>query len=276
MVVAKWHVRRTSGAPKALAVALSFCRLLGLGCPKQAFAKIATPRLSLPAKERNFDSSLNKNSILLESLAQTVYHPWAIGYPEHPVSRKYHRIYLYECMPVESLLIIKNKMLCRQFKHFLKITAFIKHDDKKLESDQQMLLRVCIKFLTLIFFILVFDSLLDLFLSLLDIVIHLTHLMIEAIEYLLVLFLQFSINTTSQQSETIIVNTAIITALFLAYRLILVAPRLSIRFKRNLRAAWLRHIRREACCWRAMSIGHKIKCVSAYSFGTAFLLLFIG
>jgi hypothetical protein len=27
-----------------LAVALSFCRLLGLGCPKQAFAKIATPR----------------------------------------------------------------------------------------------------------------------------------------------------------------------------------------------------------------------------------------
>jgi transposase InsO family protein len=25
--------------------ALSFCRLLGLGCPKQAFAKIATPRL---------------------------------------------------------------------------------------------------------------------------------------------------------------------------------------------------------------------------------------
>ena len=44
MVVAKWHVRRTSGAPKALAVALSFCRLLGLGCPKQAFAKIATPR----------------------------------------------------------------------------------------------------------------------------------------------------------------------------------------------------------------------------------------
>jgi DNA-binding beta-propeller fold protein YncE len=42
--VAKWHGRRTAGAPKALVVALSFCRLLGLGCPKQAFAKIATPR----------------------------------------------------------------------------------------------------------------------------------------------------------------------------------------------------------------------------------------
>ena len=32
-------------AQKALTVALSFCRLLGLGCPKQAFAKIATPRV---------------------------------------------------------------------------------------------------------------------------------------------------------------------------------------------------------------------------------------
>jgi len=40
------NVRRTSGAPKALAVALSFCRLLGLGCPKQAFAKIATLRVT--------------------------------------------------------------------------------------------------------------------------------------------------------------------------------------------------------------------------------------
>jgi hypothetical protein len=44
MVVAKWHVRRTSGAPEALAVALSFCCLLGLECPKQAFAKIANHR----------------------------------------------------------------------------------------------------------------------------------------------------------------------------------------------------------------------------------------
>jgi 3' terminal RNA ribose 2'-O-methyltransferase Hen1 len=37
-----WRTEDESGQPKALAVALSFCRLLGLGCPKQAFAKIAT------------------------------------------------------------------------------------------------------------------------------------------------------------------------------------------------------------------------------------------
>ncbi|TXL03785.1 hypothetical protein BMR09_14115 [Methylococcaceae bacterium CS3] len=41
--VAKWHVQRTSVAPQAIAVALSFCCLLGLGFPKQAFAKIAPP-----------------------------------------------------------------------------------------------------------------------------------------------------------------------------------------------------------------------------------------
>jgi hypothetical protein len=44
MIVAKWHVRRTSRSPKALSVALSFYCLLGLGCPKQAFAKIAISR----------------------------------------------------------------------------------------------------------------------------------------------------------------------------------------------------------------------------------------
>ena len=37
--VAERHGRRTAGAPKALVVALSFCRLLGLGYSKQAFAK---------------------------------------------------------------------------------------------------------------------------------------------------------------------------------------------------------------------------------------------
>ena len=42
MIVAKWHVRRTSGAPKALVVALSFCRFWA-GMPKTSFRNI-TPR----------------------------------------------------------------------------------------------------------------------------------------------------------------------------------------------------------------------------------------
>ena len=47
---ASWRTEDESGQPKALAVALSFCRLLGLGCPKQAFAKIATLFASLNKK----------------------------------------------------------------------------------------------------------------------------------------------------------------------------------------------------------------------------------
>jgi hypothetical protein len=53
--VAERHGRRTAGAPKALAVALSFCRLLGLGCPKQAFAKIATPRFFRAKSHKVFE-----------------------------------------------------------------------------------------------------------------------------------------------------------------------------------------------------------------------------
>jgi len=37
--VAKCHGGKTAGAPKALMVAHYFCRLLGLGCPKQAICK---------------------------------------------------------------------------------------------------------------------------------------------------------------------------------------------------------------------------------------------
>lgn len=138
-----------------------------------------------------------------------------------------------------------------------------------------MLRRVCIKFISLILFILMFDSLLDLFLSLLGILQHLAHLMIEAIEYFLVLLLEYSLNINSKQSEAIILNSAIIIALILAYRFMRTVPQRYARLKRNLRAAWIRYIKREASCWRAMSVKHKIKWVGAYSFGTAFLLLFI-
>jgi hypothetical protein len=63
--------RRTAGAPQAIAVALSFCRLLGLGCPKQAFAKIATLRIV----------SYGKHS-------QKLYWDGQLWLPENPHSRE--------------------------------------------------------------------------------------------------------------------------------------------------------------------------------------------
>jgi hypothetical protein len=69
--VAERHGRRTAGAPKALAVALSFCRLLGLGCPKQAFAKIATPRVDFKGKS-TLDSDC-KRTVSKSAEEKTVY-----------------------------------------------------------------------------------------------------------------------------------------------------------------------------------------------------------
>jgi hypothetical protein len=57
MVVAKWHVRRTSGAPKALAVALSFCCLLAndwTAC-RNAFCFVYTyASATIPTKQRPY------------------------------------------------------------------------------------------------------------------------------------------------------------------------------------------------------------------------------
>jgi hypothetical protein len=71
MVVAKWHVRRTSGAPKALAVALSFCCLLGLGCPKQAFAKITTAEKDALYSIMNRED-LNWRKLNLQTAVKTI------------------------------------------------------------------------------------------------------------------------------------------------------------------------------------------------------------
>ena len=45
MIVVKWHVRRTSGAPKALVVALSFLPLAWAGMPKTSFRKNSDSRI---------------------------------------------------------------------------------------------------------------------------------------------------------------------------------------------------------------------------------------
>jgi hypothetical protein len=57
-----------------LAVALSFCRLLGLGCPKQAFAKIATPRSTYNGKP-----TLSKKLINDEILINIIFNQYSSG-----------------------------------------------------------------------------------------------------------------------------------------------------------------------------------------------------
>ena len=170
---------------------------------------------------------------------------------------------------------MKINTLFNQFQSFIEKTPFARQYDKRNESDRQMLQRVGRKFAVLFFVILMFDTLLDWFLGLIDLAIHLIHVIIQTIEYSLLILLGHLFHLDQQQSEMIIVNATLIIALYLAYRLIHTAPGLTIRVKHYLLSTWSQHIKQESSCWKAMSLTHKIKWLSAYSFGTSCLLLFI-
>ena len=142
-------------------------------------------------------------------------------------------------------------------------------------SDNEMLLKIARNFGILFFVLFMFDSIVDLLLWAIDTIIELIHLGIEAIEYSVEIFLENTFHTDHFQSELIIVNTAIVIALFILYRLFFAIPRLYIRYKRKLKAAWLRSKRRRASYWRSMSTICKIKWVSAYSFGITCLTFLV-
>jgi len=71
--VAKWSVRRASGAPKALAVALSFAACLGWGGAKQAFAKKATPHLDAIVLAILCDFNADSESAAVKRIVQQLY-----------------------------------------------------------------------------------------------------------------------------------------------------------------------------------------------------------
>ena len=167
---------------------------------------------------------------------------------------------------------LKNKTLLGRLQNFLVKVLFAKSYDKHFESDRQMLLRVGRKFAVLCIVILMFDTLLHGLLGLIDFVIHIMHLIIQAIEYSLLISLQHWFNVDQQQSEMIVVNATIIIALYLSYRLVLATPGLIVHIKQYLRSAWMRYIERESSIWRAVSLNRKIKCLGIYSLGTTCLL----
>ncbi len=147
--------------------------------------------------------------------------------------------------------------------------------DKRNESDRQMLTRISIKFAILFFIIFMFDSLLDLLSGLIDLLVELLHLVIEFFEYSIELLLEHILNANHQESEVIIVNVAILLIIYLFYRFCRIIPRFFNWIMRRTKAAWLRHKRREAACWRVQSLNRKIKVCTAYCIGIFCILFFI-
>ncbi len=147
--------------------------------------------------------------------------------------------------------------------------------DKQPESDRKMFLRVGKKFAVLFFSLLLFDTFLDWFLQLFDIIIELGHLFIELIEYSIELVLQYIFHTDHQESETIIVNSTFIIAIYGIYLFYRAAPQLFIRIKRNSLAVWLRYKRRKSSYWRSLTLTLKIELVSLYCLGITCLIFLV-
>jgi len=156
--------------------------------------------------------------------------------------------------------------------NILKIIQDAWQYDKRNESCRQALVRISIKFLTLIFIILMFDSLIDWFLMGAHGISELIHLLIETIEYSLILILEHIFNINQHQSEVVIVNIAIIGVLYSLFRLYQNAPRLYLKIKRNFYTVYLKYIRRESACWRLLTLEQKASLITCYFAGLSCLL----
>lgn len=143
------------------------------------------------------------------------------------------------------------------------------------ESNRQMLARISIKFLIFIFIILTFDSLLGWFLECINYLFTLVHLLIESIEYSLIVVLEYTLQTDRHHSEAIIVNGTIMIALYALYRLYLNTPKLYLRIKRNFFAVCLKHMKREFAYWRTLKLNQKATLITCYITGFGCLFLFI-
>ena len=155
------------------------------------------------------------------------------------------------------------------------IDADLTIEDVPYHSDKEMLIHVGVKFLILFVIILGFDFLVDLFLGILDLFFELIHLLIEIIDEALESLLKDSLPTSHQQNEAIIVNVAMLIALFGIYKLFH-GVRFIFRLKRHIKADWLNYKKRKVISWNLLPIVSKIKLVTAYcvGFSLVFLLAF--
>jgi len=143
--------------------------------------------------------------------------------------------------------------------------------NKKQETDSQMLIRISRKFILVFIFILMFDTLLDVFLGVLDLLFEGIHILIEAIEYSIEVILELTLNTDHQSSEMIIVNSAIIVFLYLLYLLYRSIPKLYSK----LSSSFSRYLDRKTSDWQELSLSHKIKLITLYSICSVCLILFL-
>ncbi len=147
--------------------------------------------------------------------------------------------------------------------------------DKQNESDQQMLTRIGKKFAILFVLLAMFDSVLDLLSGIIDLMIELFHLLMDAIEYSIELILEHLFNADHQESDVIIVNFAILLAIFGMYRVSFFIPQLYRGLKQKIKNACLKRKQKEIDCWHALSLSRKIKVGLTYFVGVSGILFML-
>ncbi len=170
---------------------------------------------------------------------------------------------------------MKKNTLLHWFQDFIQKKPKITAPSPPHKAEQQLLKTIGIKFAVLFFVILMSDTLVHLFLSLVDFATHIMHLIIEAIEYSLLVILEKLFGFSHKLSEIIIVNTAIMIALFWTYRFIPIIPKRYYRIKQYIRSAWQQYITQKYAYWKQSSFGLKIKALGAYGLGLTCLVLII-
>jgi len=131
-----------------------------------------------------------------------------------------------------------------------------------------MLKRIGKKFALILVFIFMFDTLFDWFIGLLDLMYEGFHIIIEAIEYSIELLLEYIFHTNHQHSEMIIVNGAIILAIYLIYRLYKATPKLLSKLSKSL----LLHLDRKLSYWQETPLIRKLKLITTYCIGISCVL----
>ncbi len=161
--------------------------------------------------------------------------------------------------------------------NILKIIKYAWTHDKISESNQQMRIRICIKFLILSIIILMFDWLLDFLLGVIHSIFELIHLLIKVIEHPFTIIFKQTIQLDHRQSEIIIVNLVIIVIfLYSFYYLYQFIPKLCCRIKRKILTLYFKCIKRELVYWKSLTLRKKTNLIMYYFAGfSSILFLFI-
>jgi len=150
----------------------------------------------------------------------------------------------------------------------LKKSASTTKYDINQETDSQMLKRIGKKFALILVFIFMFDTIFDWFIGLLDLMYEGFHIIIEAVEYSIELILEYAFHTDHQHSEMIIVNGAILLAVYLLYRLYKAIPKLLSKLTKSF-SLYLDH---KFSYWQAIPLIRKLKLITTYCIGISCIL----